>query len=64
MWKWLDRRKHSRRDEDLRARFDEAIQKKKDAAAAAIERMDQYRVGDRRFGIEEYHGPERRQSHA
>lgn len=59
MWKWLDRRRHSRRDEDLRAKFDEVLLKKQEAARLAIEKMRQFKIDGN-----SYTGPERRAQQA
>lgn len=50
MFKWFERRKALRREDDQRLRFDDVIKKKKEAAEAAIERMKQFTLEtDRRF---------------
>lgn len=47
MWQWLDRRKHSRREEDLQLRMKDAIEAKHQAALAAMAQLKQFSI-DRR----------------
>lgn len=53
MFEWIgkqfDRRKHIRRESDQQLRMSDAIQKKKDAADAAIEKMNQWH--EKRFHV-------------
>ena len=59
MFKWLDRRKHIRRDQDMRDRMEKAIEDKRRTAMEALDKMNQFQI-DRRKSKEEYYGPERR----
>lgn len=59
MFKWLNRRKHIRRDEDIRSRMEQAIETKRQAAMDALEKLNQFTV-ERRTKDEPHFGPERR----
>jgi hypothetical protein len=59
MFKWLDRRKHIRRDQDMQDRMNEAVEAKHKAALEALEKLKQF-TSERRTKDEPYYGPERR----
>lgn len=59
MFKWLDRRKHIRRDQDIRDRMEKAIEEKRRASQEALEKLNQFTI-ERRTKNEPYYGPERR----
>lgn len=50
MFKWLDRRKHIRREEDIKDQMRKVIADKHKAAKEAIEKMNQF-VPERRTQI-------------
>lgn len=50
MFKWMDLRKHIRREIDVREKMLEVIRKKKEAADAALRKMNQWNSSnERRF---------------
>lgn len=44
MFKWLDRRKRSRRQDDLLAKAKEVSQQKMDATANLLHKMDRFKI--------------------
>lgn len=58
MFKWLKRKN---KDEEIRAKFNEVLDKKSEAIDRIRERLDQFKLPeDRRHDGTHYDGPERR----
>lgn len=61
MWNWISRRKHFRRDEDLRLRMEKAIEEKHKVSVDALEKLRQYAI-DRREHLVSIDFSERRKA--
>lgn len=59
MFDWFNRRKRTRREEDIRHRMTEAIEKKEKVAKESLEKLRQFNLGRRRDHAP-YEGHDRR----